>query len=55
MTAEAEDLGAHLREACRALPDPSPSAMFDHVYAEPHGLVAEEQQWWQEYLGDGHG
>jgi pyruvate dehydrogenase E1 component alpha subunit len=53
--AEADDLGAHLRDACRALPDPPPSAMFDHVYAEPHTLIAEEQQWWQEYLGDDHG
>ena len=55
MAAQADDLGTRLREACRALPDPSPSAMFDHVYAEPHGLVAEEHQWWQEYLGDAHG
>ena len=55
VAAQADDLGTRLREACRALPDPSPSAMFDHVYAEPHGLVAEEHQWWQEYLGDGHG
>ncbi len=52
---DADDLAAHLRDACRALPDPPPSAMFDHVYAEPHALIAEEQQWWREYLGDSHG
>ncbi len=53
--AEADELGARLRQQCRELPDPPVSAMFDHVYAEPHGLVAEEKQWWLEYLGDGHG
>ena len=26
---------------CRALPDPEPLTMFDHVYAEPHPLVDE--------------
>ncbi|MBB3045104.1 pyruvate dehydrogenase E1 component alpha subunit [Nocardioides soli] len=32
--AEADDLGVRLREGCRALPDPSPLSIFDHVYAE---------------------
>ncbi|MFC7495335.1 MULTISPECIES: pyruvate dehydrogenase (acetyl-transferring) E1 component subunit alpha [unclassified Nocardioides] len=32
--AEADDLGVHLREGCKALPDPSPLSIFDHVYAE---------------------
>ena len=53
--AEADALGIRLRDACRRLPDPPPSAMFDHVYAQPHPLVAQEHQWWQEYLGDDHG
>ena len=31
---EANELGHHLREGCKALPDPKPMDMFDHVYAE---------------------
>jgi len=53
--AEADELGARLRQQCRELPDPPVSAMFDHVYAEPHPLVAAERQWWQEYLGSEDG
>ena len=40
---ESEALAVRLREGCRALPDPAPLSMFDHVYAEPHPLVAEER------------
>ncbi len=50
--AEADSLGEHVRTACRELPDPEPSAMFDHVYALDHTLVTDERRWWQEYLGD---
>src|SRR5919106_1479515 len=32
--AEADDLGHRLREGCKAMPDPAPMSMFDHVYAE---------------------
>ncbi len=39
---EADDLGARLREGCKALPDPSPLSMFDNVYAEiPEELAAQ--------------
>ncbi|WP_372735091.1 pyruvate dehydrogenase (acetyl-transferring) E1 component subunit alpha [Nocardioides sp.] len=31
---EADDLGARLREGCKAMPDPQPLSMFDHVYSE---------------------
>jgi 2-oxoisovalerate dehydrogenase E1 component alpha subunit len=31
---EAADLGHTLREGCKALPDPVPGAMFEHVYAD---------------------
>ena len=40
---ESEALAVHLRDGCRALPDPAPASMFDHVYAEPHPLVDEER------------
>jgi len=41
--AEAEALAIQLRDACRAMPDPAKTSMFDHVYAEPHPLVASER------------
>ena len=31
---EADDLGRRLREGCKALPDPQPLSIFDHVYTE---------------------
>jgi 2-oxoisovalerate dehydrogenase E1 component alpha subunit len=43
--AEAEQLGEHLREACRALPDPDLAALFEHVYADlPPELVAQREE-----------
>jgi 2-oxoisovalerate dehydrogenase E1 component alpha subunit len=41
--AEAEELAVHLRDACRAMPNPEPTSMFDHVYTEPHPLVDAER------------
>jgi 2-oxoisovalerate dehydrogenase E1 component alpha subunit len=32
---EAETLAEHLRTACRSMPDPEPTSIFDHVYVEP--------------------
>lgn len=40
---EAEELAVHLRDACRAMPNPEPTSMFDHVYTEPHPLVDAER------------
>lgn len=40
---EAEAMAVALRDGCRALPDPAPDSMFDHVYAEPHPLVDAER------------
>ncbi len=48
--AEADDLGHHLREGCRALPDPSPLSMFDHVYAEMTDELAAERDGFAAYL-----
>jgi pyruvate dehydrogenase E1 component alpha subunit len=47
---EAEALAVRLREGCRALPDPAPTEMFDHVYADPHPLLAEERAGMVDYL-----
>ena len=47
---EAERLGEHLREGCRALPEPSPLDVFDHVYAEQTAELAEQQAGYAAYL-----
>ncbi|TDD70231.1 pyruvate dehydrogenase (acetyl-transferring) E1 component subunit alpha [Jiangella aurantiaca] len=41
---DAEELAVNLRAACRALPDPAPTSIFDHVYVEPTpDLVAQRE------------
>ncbi len=47
VSADADALGASVRERCLALPDPEGTAMFDHVYAEPHPVMERERS---EYL-----
>jgi pyruvate dehydrogenase E1 component alpha subunit len=43
--AESEQLAEHLRVACRALPDPEPTSIFDHVYVEPTPpLIAQREE-----------
>ncbi len=48
--AEAKELGASLREGCRALPDPSPLSIFDHVYAEQTDELRTQQAGMAAYL-----
>ena len=48
--AEADDLGVMLRAGCRALPDPQPLSMFDHVYAEMTDELAAQRDWFADYL-----
>jgi len=43
LEAESEALGKRVREAVRAMPDPDPMSMFDHVYADGNPLVDEER------------
>ncbi|HQR26699.1 MAG TPA: pyruvate dehydrogenase (acetyl-transferring) E1 component subunit alpha [Nocardioides sp.] len=44
--AEADELGARLREGCKALPDPTPLSIFDHVYVElPEELAAQREEY----------
>jgi 2-oxoisovalerate dehydrogenase E1 component alpha subunit len=50
LDAEAEELGEHLREGCRALPEPSPLDVFDHVYAEQTAELAEQKAGFASYL-----
>src|SRR6516164_8471393 len=48
--AEAKQVGARVREACRTMPDPPVLAMFDHVYAEPTAILREEREQYAAYL-----
>jgi pyruvate dehydrogenase E1 component alpha subunit len=48
--AEAETLAVHLRDGCRAMPDPGPDRIFDDVYAEPHSLLELERAELTAYL-----
>ena len=43
LDAEAEELGRHLREACKALPEPDLAALFDHVYVDGTPELAEQK------------
>jgi len=40
LDAEAKQVGARVREACRTMADPPPLSIFDHVYAEPSPLTS---------------
>ena len=50
LAAEADELGARLREGVQALPDPSPLSVFDHVYAEMTPELAEQRDGFAAYL-----
>jgi 2-oxoisovalerate dehydrogenase E1 component alpha subunit len=46
----ADALGEHMRAACRAMPDPTPLSMFDHVYAAEHPVIQRDRAWLATYL-----
>jgi pyruvate dehydrogenase E1 component alpha subunit len=48
--AEAETLGEHLREGCRAMPEPDVLDIFDHVYAEQTEELAAQKAGYAAYL-----
>jgi pyruvate dehydrogenase E1 component alpha subunit len=48
--AEAAELGGRLREGCKAMPDPTPLSMFDHVYAEMTEELAAQRDEFAAYL-----
>jgi pyruvate dehydrogenase E1 component alpha subunit len=52
---EAEELGAHLREGCKALPDPDPLSIFDQVYVEQTDELAEQRDGFAAYLASFEG
>jgi pyruvate dehydrogenase E1 component alpha subunit len=47
---ESDELAVRLREGVRALPDPTPEAMFEHAYAEPHHTVDTQRRQYADYL-----
>ncbi len=49
---EADEVAAALRAGCLAMPDPEPSDLFAHVYAEPHSLLQDEEEAYLAYLAD---
>jgi pyruvate dehydrogenase E1 component alpha subunit len=50
LTAEADALGGRLREGCRALPDPKPLGVFDHVYSEMTEELGAQRDEFATYL-----
>ena len=43
LDAEADELGKHLRETCKSLPDPDLAALFDHVYLDGSTELEEQK------------
>ena len=50
LEAEAAALAVRIRTGCLELPDPEPLSIFDHVYVDPHSLIAEEREQYAAYL-----
>jgi 2-oxoisovalerate dehydrogenase E1 component alpha subunit len=48
--AEAKQVGARVREACRTMPDPPPLSIFDNVYTEPTAILRAEREQYAAYL-----
>ena len=43
VVAESDTLAKRVRDGVRAMPNPEPMSMFEHVYADGHALVDEER------------
>ena len=48
--AEADKVGATIREACRTMPDPPPLAIFDRVYTQDNPILQAEHDQFAAYL-----
>ncbi|KNC19009.1 pyruvate dehydrogenase [Arthrobacter sp. RIT-PI-e] len=46
----ADAVAAELREACISMPEPAPSALFEHVYSEPNSWLERQQDHYERYL-----
>jgi pyruvate dehydrogenase E1 component alpha subunit len=47
---EADEIGAYLRDGCKALPDPDPRAIFDRVFVETTDELAAQRDEFAAYL-----
>jgi 2-oxoisovalerate dehydrogenase E1 component alpha subunit len=52
---EAEELGERMREGCKALPDPEPTALLEQVYVEQTAELAAERTAYAEYAASFEG
>ena len=50
LDAEADEVGARIRKACREMPDPEPLSIFENVYAGPNLLLESERDQFAAYL-----
>jgi len=50
LDAEAKELGHHLREGCKALPDPKPLDQFGYVFSEMTDEIAAQRDGFAAYL-----
>jgi len=51
IAAEAEQLGVHLREGCKALPEPVVTDLLDHVFTEQTAELEAQRREYADYLG----
>jgi 2-oxoisovalerate dehydrogenase E1 component alpha subunit len=49
VAAEADDFAADIRHRTLELTPPPAATMFDHVYSEPHPVMAEQKLWLERY------
>src|SRR5919197_3824868 len=47
---ESDELATHVRDGCRAMPDPGPLSMFDDVYVEPTPFLDRQRREFGAYL-----
>ena len=55
LDAEAKELGHHLREGCKALPDPKPMDQFGYVFSEMTDEIREQRDEFATYLASFEG
>jgi 2-oxoisovalerate dehydrogenase E1 component alpha subunit len=58
--AEADEAAVRVRRETLAMPPPTGTAIFEHVYAEEHAQVSRERAWFEQYeasflVGEGEG